>query len=343
MSFHFAGMVGTAGQPALDRLRRDLGGAGILIDKPVAGFVHCLSRHEGFALADADLGSLLAISSDFPGEAFIWIEVECFGGQCGQQGFLVTGGEIVHIEAPAPDTETDSALQRLFARIGIALPTPVFPPFDRGAVPFGDEALMARALALARRQLGKVAPNPAVGCVIVNHGRFVSEGATGAGGRPHAEESALGLAEADAAGGVAYVSLEPCSARSSGPRSCAQLLIEAKLSRVVIACADPNPSAAHGVSLLGAAGVEVTFGVLREEAEALNAGFFRRVATGRPLLTVDADTASYDAEFDLLRGETFEAALDRMGAAGLTRVFVRPGTALASQLMARGLADAVLK
>lgn len=203
-----------------------------------------------------------------------------------------------------------------------------------------DAAFMARALELARAQLGRTAPNPAVGCVIVAEGQIVGEGATGDGGRPHAEEAALAAAGARAVGAVAYVSLEPCTARSSGASSCARRLIDAGLARAVIACAEPNPAAAHGVSQLGAAGIEVTFGVLEAEAEALNAGFFKRIAAGRPLLAIDADASSYDAEFDLKRDESFEQALDRLGAAGLTRVFVRPGTPLAAQLAARGLVDA---
>lgn len=198
---------------------------------------------------------------------------------------------------------------------------------------------MARALSLARARLGKVAPNPAVGCVILRHGQVVGEGATGDGGRPHAEEIALEAAGQAAEGAVAYVTLEPCNARSSNARPCAQRLIEARLARVVVACEDPNPPAAHGVSRLGAAGVAVTFGVLQREAEAMNAGFFKRVATGRPLLAIDSDTSSYDAPFDPAQGETLESALDRLGSAGLTRVYVLPGAELTAQLRARGLVD----
>lgn len=202
-----------------------------------------------------------------------------------------------------------------------------------------DAAFMARAIALARERLGHVAPNPAVACLIVRDGEVVGEAATGDGGRPHAEELALKQAGQNAEGATAYVSLEPCNARTSGKRSCAQLLVEAGVRRVVVACEDPNPPAAHGVSRLGAAGVEVTLGVMRDEAETLNCGFFKRTRDGRPWLAVDADASSYDAEFDLARGETFEAALDRLGRAGMTRVFVRPGTPLAAQLAARGLID----
>jgi diaminohydroxyphosphoribosylaminopyrimidine deaminase/5-amino-6-(5-phosphoribosylamino)uracil reductase len=203
-----------------------------------------------------------------------------------------------------------------------------------------DERFMARAIGLARARLGKAAPNPAVGCVIVRDGAVVGEGATGSGGRPHAEEVALAAAGGKAQDATAYVSLEPCNTRSSGALSCSQLLVEAGVERVVIACEDPHPFGAHGVSRLGAAGVEVMLGVLRAEAEALNCGFFKLTSSGHPWLAIDADPSTYDGEFDLKREESYEAALDRLGKAGLTRIFVRPGTPLAAQLKARGLVDA---
>ncbi|MBI1361326.1 MAG: diaminohydroxyphosphoribosylaminopyrimidine deaminase [Alphaproteobacteria bacterium] len=198
---------------------------------------------------------------------------------------------------------------------------------------------MDQALELARLRLGRVAPNPAVGCLIVRNGEIIGRGATGDGGRPHAEEIALDEAGERADGATAYVSLEPCNARSSGAKSCAQRLAEAGVVRVVVACEDPNPPAAHGVSHLGAAGVEVRIGVMQAEAEELNRGFFNLVATGRPWLAIDDDPSSYDGEFDMTRSETFEQALDRIGRMGLTRIFVRAGTPLAAQLKARGLVD----
>ena len=202
-----------------------------------------------------------------------------------------------------------------------------------------DERYMARALELARTHLGKTAPNPSVGCVIVADGRIVGEGVTGIGGRPHAEEIALKAAGGQANDATAYVTLEPCNARSAGALSCSQLLIQAGVSRVVVACEDPHPLAAHGVSRLGAAGVEVMLGVGRADAEIINAGFFKVIASKRPWLAIDGDPSSYDAEFDLNREETYEAALERLAKSGLTRVFIRPGTPLAAQLKARGLVD----
>lgn len=202
-----------------------------------------------------------------------------------------------------------------------------------------DQRFMTRALALARAQLGRTSPNPSVGCVIVADGAVVGEGATGDGGRPHAEEIALGAAGARAAGATAYVTLEPCNQRSGGAASCSQLLAAAGVARILIACPDPHPLGAHGADRLAAAGVTVETGLMQAAAEALNAGFFKHVATGRPLLAIDSDASSYDGAFDLQRTESCEAALDRLGEKGWTRVFVLPGTALAAQLKARGLVD----
>jgi diaminohydroxyphosphoribosylaminopyrimidine deaminase/5-amino-6-(5-phosphoribosylamino)uracil reductase len=201
-----------------------------------------------------------------------------------------------------------------------------------------DERFMARALELARGMLGKTAPNPSVGCVVVRGGKIIGEGATGAGGRPHAEEIALGAGK-NAKGATVYVTLEPCGTRSTGAASCSQLLVEAGVARVIIACEDPHPLGARGAVRLRDAGTDVVLGVMRAEAEALNCGFFKVLASGRPWLAIDGDPSSYDAEFSMLREESCEAALDRIGKAGVTRVFVRPGTPLAAQLKARGLVD----
>lgn len=198
---------------------------------------------------------------------------------------------------------------------------------------------MMRALELARTQLGRTSPNPSVGCVIVASGAIVGEGATGNGGRPHAEEQALAAAGKRAQGATAYVTLEPCNQRSGGSASCSQLLIAAGVTRVVIAIDDPHPLGAHGAQRLADNGVTIEHGLCEAEARHLNAGFFRHVAKGRPWLAIDADPSSYDGAFDPAPGETPESALDRLGAKGFTRVFVRPGTALAAELKTHGLID----
>jgi len=131
-------------------------------------------------------------------------------------------------------------------------------------------AFMRRAIVLAQARVGRTGDNPAVGCVLVLAGAVVGEGATGEGGRPHAEELALAAAGADAAGAIAYVTLEPCAARSAGQASCAQRLAEAGVSKVVFACDDPSRFAAGaGASRLAAAGVAVERGLLAEAAQAL--------------------------------------------------------------------------
>lgn len=128
-----------------------------------------------------------------------------------------------------------------------------------------DSDFMQRAVEVAKGNLGKTAPNPVVGCVIVRDGVVLAEAATAPGGRPHAEEQALqGI---DAQGATAYVTLEPCGERSTGTASCSQLLVAAGVARVVIACEDPSPFASgQGIERLKAAGIIVESGLIAAEA-----------------------------------------------------------------------------
>ena len=154
-----------------------------------------------------------------------------------------------------------------------------------------DLSRMRAALALARRGLGAVWPNPAVGCVIVNAGRVVGRGWTQPGGRPHAETEALRRAGAAARGAAAYVSLEPCSHWGRTP-PCADALIEAGVRRVVVAIEDPDPRVAgSGIARLRAAGLAVETGLCAEEAAEINAGFLIRQRLGRPLVTLKLATS----------------------------------------------------
>src|SRR6185503_2176322 len=125
-----------------------------------------------------------------------------------------------------------------------------------------DIGHMRHALSVAARALGRSAPNPAVGCVIVaRDGRIVGRGWTQAGGRPHAETVALAQAGALAHGGTAYVTLEPCAHHGKTP-PCADALITAGIARVVGAIVDPDSRVdGQGFSRLAAAGVSVTQGV----------------------------------------------------------------------------------
>jgi pyrimidine deaminase RibD-like protein len=136
------------------------------------------------------------------------------------------------------------------------------------------EAHMRRAIDLAREQVGRTAENPAVGCVLVCGGEVVGEGATGDGGRPHAEEAALAAAGPRARGAVAYVTLEPCAERSSGGASCSDLLARAGVARVVAACADASAFAGgRGAAILHAHGVLFDRGLLHAEAAPLYAHY----------------------------------------------------------------------
>ena len=101
-----------------------------------------------------------------------------------------------------------------------------------------DIRFMGRAIELAKARMGETWPNPAVGCVIVKDGEVVSEAATAPGGRPHAEEQAAPAAGDRARGATAYVTMEPCGARSSGRTSCSHFLIDAGISRIVVAAFD---------------------------------------------------------------------------------------------------------
>ena len=153
-----------------------------------------------------------------------------------------------------------------------------------------DAGWMRAALGLARRRLGQVWPNPAVGCILVREGRVAGRGLTGPGGRPHAEQVALEQAGAAAAGATAYVTLEPCAHQGLTP-PCADALIAAGIARVVIPLEDPDPRVdGRGIAALRDAGVAVDTGCLAPEAEALNRGFFRRIRDGRPHLTLKLAT-----------------------------------------------------
>jgi len=150
-----------------------------------------------------------------------------------------------------------------------------------------DADQMRHALGLARRALGRVAPNPAVGCVILSEGgRIVGRGWTQTGGRPHAETVALEAAGYAARGGTAYVTLEPCAHLGQTP-PCAEALVRAGVQHVVAAVKDPDPRVkGKGFAMLRRAGVDVTVGLLEREAVDLNAGFFLRIKDDRPLVTL---------------------------------------------------------
>jgi len=145
-----------------------------------------------------------------------------------------------------------------------------------------DAAWMARALQLAERGLHTTSPNPRVGCVLVKGGKNIGEGWHERAGEPHAEVHALRAAGKTARGATAYVTLEPCSHHGRTP-PCADALIAAGVTRVVVAMQDPNPLVAgRGVAKLRAAGIAVECGLMEAAARELNIGFVARMTRGTP-------------------------------------------------------------
>ena len=210
--------------------------------------------------------------------------------------------------------------------------------------PEDDRRHMAHALGLARRGLGRVWPNPAVGCVIVKDGRIVGRGWTQAGGRPHAETVALAQAGARVKGATAYVSLEPCAHHGKTP-PCASALIAAGVARAVSALEDPDARVAgKGHAMLRNAGIAVETGVLAAEAEALQRGFLTRIRQGRPMVTLklamslDGRIATASGESKWITGPEARRRVHAMRAAH-DAVLVGAGTARADDpdLTARGL------
>ncbi|MFY7852798.1 MAG: bifunctional diaminohydroxyphosphoribosylaminopyrimidine deaminase/5-amino-6-(5-phosphoribosylamino)uracil reductase RibD [Brevundimonas sp.] len=203
-----------------------------------------------------------------------------------------------------------------------------------------DARFMARAIELALARMGETWPNPAVGCVLVKDGQVVAEAATAPGGRPHAEEQAVPAAGDAARGATAYVTLEPCGARSSGRASCAQFLVEAGIARVVVAALDPSPFASgRGTERLRQAGLVVEAGRMEDAAGTLSEGFLHRLETGRPMVRVSADGTGFDARFAASPRADLVTELKRLGEAGYTRLWTGPGE-LADALAEQGLLTA---
>ncbi|GAB3037059.1 bifunctional diaminohydroxyphosphoribosylaminopyrimidine deaminase/5-amino-6-(5-phosphoribosylamino)uracil reductase RibD [Bowmanella dokdonensis] len=185
-----------------------------------------------------------------------------------------------------------------------------------------DYRWMARALQLARNGRFTTSPNPNVGCVLTDSaGHLIAEGWHQQAGGPHAEIIALRQAGDKARGAVAYVTLEPCSHFGRTP-PCAQALIQAGVKRVVAAMADPNPLVAgRGLTMLTEAGIEVSSGLMCEQAQAINPGFIRRMTQGRPLVTLklaaslDGKTAMENGHSRWITGEKARLDVQRHRAA----------------------------
>ncbi|MBB3214359.1 diaminohydroxyphosphoribosylaminopyrimidine deaminase/5-amino-6-(5-phosphoribosylamino)uracil reductase [Herbaspirillum sp. Sphag1AN] len=169
-----------------------------------------------------------------------------------------------------------------------------------------DQQAMALALQQAQRGLFTTTPNPRVGCVIVQGQRVIGAGFTQPPGGNHAEIEALHDAAArghDVRGATVYVTLEPCSHFGRTP-PCADALVRAGVTTVVAAMMDPNPLVAgQGLAKLQAANIAVRAGVLQDEAQEMNIGFFKRMRTGRPWVRLKS-AASLDGKTALHNGKS---------------------------------------
>ena len=182
-----------------------------------------------------------------------------------------------------------------------------------------DAFYMARAIQLAKRGRYTTDPNPRVGCVLVRDDVIIGEGWHVKAGLGHAEVEALKNVR-DAQGATAYVTLEPCSHHGKTP-PCCDALITAGVKRVVAAMEDPNPQVSgRGLEKLKAAGIEVSCGVLQEDAIALNRGFIKRMTENRPFvrsklaMSLDGRTAMASGESKWITSAEARADVHRLRA-----------------------------
>lgn len=181
-----------------------------------------------------------------------------------------------------------------------------------------DRDYMKIALDLAKGTKGQTSPNPVVGAVIVNQGRIVGMGAHLKAGQPHAEVHALNMAGSLAKNSTLYVTLEPCSHFGRTP-PCAERIVAEQVKRVVVATLDPNPLVSGmGIDLLEKAGIEVTVGVLEQEAKQLNESFNKYITTRMPFVTVktamtlDGKIATYTGSSKWITGEKSRAYVHQL-------------------------------
>ncbi len=162
---------------------------------------------------------------------------------------------------------------------------------------------MSIALNLAYRGLGNVAPNPAVGCVIVKNNHILSRGWTQPGGRPHAEYVAITNSKDDVRGATMYVSLEPC-VHHGQTAPCVDLIISSGIKKVFVAVRDSDVRVSgRGIEKLREAGVVVEYGLCEKEARELNIGYFYSKERCRPYITLKLATTA-DAKIATKTGES---------------------------------------
>ncbi len=179
---------------------------------------------------------------------------------------------------------------------------------------------MQRCLELARLAAGQTAPNPMVGCVVLQQGLVVGEGFHPRAGQPHAEVFALAQAGAQAQDATLYVNLEPCNHTGRTP-PCTEAVIQAGVRRVCVGMVDPDPRVSGtGIERLRQAGLEVIVGVEEAACRQLNEAFVHRITRQRPLgllkyaMTLDGKIAAVSGHSAWVTGSTARAAVHQLRA-----------------------------
>lgn len=198
-----------------------------------------------------------------------------------------------------------------------------------------DHHYMSLALRLAARGRGTASPNPMVGALVVKQGKIIGQGFHLRPGLPHAEVLALRQAGSRAQGATLYVTLEPCCHLRKRTPPCVPDVIRSGVSRVVIAMTDPNPLVkGKGAATLRRAGLAVTTGVARPEAEELNRAYVHWMKTKRPYvtlkagMTLDGKIAAASGESKWITGKQSREEVHRLRSE-VDAVLVGVGTVLA--------------
>ena len=166
-----------------------------------------------------------------------------------------------------------------------------------------DKLYIARCFELAKKGLGKVSPNPLVGAVLVKNGIVIGVGFHKKYGGAHAEVNAIKNTKKNVAGSTLYCNLEPCCHTNKQTPPCVPLIIQKGIKRVVISNFDPNKNVnGEGARQLKKSGIEVTTGILEEEAKELNKFYFKYVKEKLPYITLKV-AQSTDGKISLSKKE----------------------------------------
>ena len=181
-----------------------------------------------------------------------------------------------------------------------------------------DKEMMQRCLSLARNALGRTAPNPLVGSVVVLNGEIIGEGFHPGAGQPHAEVFALKAAGSRATGATLYVNLEPCNHYGRTP-PCSEAVVDSKVAKVVVGMVDPDPRVSGGgIARLRSAGIEVVVGVEEADCRLLNEAFIHRIVYHQPFgilkyaMTLDGKIATSNGHSAWISGEAARSEVHKL-------------------------------